>query len=94
MREVQLSKRSSKKLDKLLYYLETAWSHKVKSDFIKRLNKAVNQIAKYPESAEKSAIVEGLHRIVVTKQTTFYYKFSDKSVTTVTLFDTRMHPKK
>tara|TARA_Y100000588_G_scaffold329765_1_gene366224 strand:- start:326 stop:631 length:306 start_codon:yes stop_codon:yes gene_type:complete len=94
VREVRLSKRASKKLDKLLHYLETAWSYKVKSDFIKKLNKAINQIARYPESAEKSAIVKGLHRMVVTKQTTFYYRFNAKSVTIVTLFDTRMHPGK
>ncbi len=39
MRKIKLSKRASKKLEKLLEYLELEWSLKVKEDFIKKLNK-------------------------------------------------------
>jgi hypothetical protein len=38
MRKIILSKRASKKLEKLLEYLELEWSLKVKNDFIKKLD--------------------------------------------------------
>lgn len=92
MREVILSKRASVKLEKLLNYLEKKWSRKVKLKFIEKLDKAISQIRLYPESSEKSATKKGLHRFVVTRQTTIYYQFDQNSIRIVTLFDTRMNP--
>jgi plasmid stabilization system protein ParE len=54
MREVILSKRASNKLEKLLEYLESKWSLKVKKAFIGKLDNALAQISKYPGSAPKS----------------------------------------
>jgi len=83
MRKIILSKRASKKLDKLLEYLESEWSLKVKTDFIKKLDKSLNQIQRYPESCQKTDFVKGLHRLVVTKQTTVFYRFDSKIITIV-----------
>ena len=46
MRKVILSKRASHKLEKLLEYLESEWSLKVKNDFIVKLDKSLLQIQK------------------------------------------------
>jgi plasmid stabilization system protein ParE len=94
MRKVILSKRASQKLDKLLNYLETEWSLKVKHDFISKFDKALSQIKKYPDSSPHSNNVNGLFKKVVTKQTTIYYKFNDNAISVVTIFDNRMNPKK
>lgn len=94
MRKVVLSKRASNKLEKLLEYLEHEWSHKVKTNFINKLDKTLENVSQYPVSAQKSDLVKGLHKVVVTKQTTLYYKFDSKSIKVVTIFDTRMNPKK
>lgn len=94
MREVILSKRASVKLEELLDYLEKKWSEKVKIEFIEKLDKSISQIRLYPESAEKSAIKKGLHRCVVTKQTTIYYRFDPKTIWIVAFFDTRMNPER
>ena len=94
MRKVLLSKRASNKLEKLLKYLELEWPHKVKTNYINKLDKTLEHISQYPESAQKSDLVKGLHRVVVTKQTTVYYKFDSKSIMVVTIFDTRMNPKR
>jgi len=40
-REVKLSTRAMKRLDKLLVFLEEEWSVKVKNDFIKKLDKSL-----------------------------------------------------
>ncbi|MGD9993866.1 MAG: type II toxin-antitoxin system RelE/ParE family toxin [Salinivirgaceae bacterium] len=94
MRPVKLSKTASKKLDKLLEYLETEWSLKVKSDFIKKLDKSLKQIQKYPDSCQQTDFVKGLHMLVVTKQTSVFYRFDSKTISVVTIFDNRMNPKK
>jgi plasmid stabilization system protein ParE len=94
MRKIILSKRASKKLDKLLEYLESEWSTKVKNDFIKKLIKSLKQIQKYPNSCKKTDYVKGLHILVVTKQTSIFYKHDKSSIKIVTLFDNRMNPKK
>jgi plasmid stabilization system protein ParE len=94
MRTVKLSERASVKLEKLLVYLETEWSYKVKSDFVKKLDKAVKRIQKYPESCQQTEFIKGLHKLVVTKQTSIYYRFDSKNIYIVTIFDNRMEPNK
>lgn len=94
MRKIVLSKRASNRLDKLLEYLEREWSLKVKDDFIKKLDKSLNQIQKFPEFCSKTDYVEGLHILVVTKQTSLYYRFNSKIIKVVTIFDNRMDPDK
>lgn len=94
MRSIILSKRASNKLNKLLEYLDTEWSKKVKIDFIKKLDKALSQIQKHPDSCQKSDAVIGLHMMIVTKQTSLFYRYDSKRITIVTLFDNRMDPSK
>jgi plasmid stabilization system protein ParE len=94
MRKVVLSLRASKKLEKLLEYLETKWSLKVKMDFIKKLDKSLKQIQIYPESCPQTDFVKGLHMLVVTKQIFVFYRFDSGSIQVITIFDNRMNPKK
>jgi len=92
MRKVVFSKTASQKLDELLNYLELEWSDRVKQSFIQKLDRAVSQICKYPFSAEKSDLKSGLHRLVITKQTTLYYTHNEMRVFIVAIFDNRQNP--
>jgi len=94
MRKIKLSKRASNRLEKLLEYLELEWSLKVKEDFIKKLDKSLTRVQKFPESCQKTDFVKGLHMLVVTKQTSIFYRYDSKNITIVTLFDNRMNPDK
>jgi plasmid stabilization system protein ParE len=94
MRKVILSKRASTRLEKLLEYLELEWSLKVKNDFIKKLDKSLTQIQKFPGSCQHTDFIKGLYMFVVTKQTSFFYRFDTKTITIVTLFDNRMNPER
>jgi plasmid stabilization system protein ParE len=94
IRKIKLSKRASRKLDKILYYLENEWSAKVKNDFIYKLNKSLALIQKNPDSFQKSDSVPGLHRCVISKQTTIYYRYDNKHIYIVTVFDNRQDPDK
>ena len=93
-RKVEISKTAEKKLDKLFDYLLQNWSQKVKSDFINKLDKSINLIKSTPEIFPESVDQKGLHKCVITKQTTLYYRFNSKTIFIVTLFDSRQHPNK
>lgn len=92
MRKVVLSKQASDKFEKLLNYLETEWSENVKQNFIKKLDDSVQFISSFPEATEKSNLKKGLHRCVITEQTTIYYQFNEFEIQIITVFDTRMNP--
>ena len=93
-REVKLSSLAEKKLDMLLEYLLQHWSQKVKNDFLKKLDKSIAVIQSNPESFPQSNKQKGLHKCVVTKQTTLYYRFDSKCINVITVFDTRQSPNK
>jgi plasmid stabilization system protein ParE len=71
-RAVKISKTAENKLDNLFDYHLHNWSQKVKSDFIEKLDKSIDLIKSTPEIFPKSDKQEGLHKCVITKQTTSY----------------------
>lgn len=91
-RKVKLSKKASAKLGNIIAYLETKWSEKVRDEFIQKLDNALDHLAQFPASHPKSESIIGLHRFVISKQITIYYKFSRSTVFIVTLFVNRQNP--
>jgi len=92
-REIKLSKRTMRKLDSLLVYLEEEWSTKVKHEFISKLDKSLKQIQNLPDSFPESEKIRGLRKCVLTKQTTLFYKYSETTIDVITIFDNRQNPK-
>lgn len=92
-REIKLSKRTMRKLDSLLVYLEEEWSIKVKHEFVLKLDKSLKQIQKLPDSFPESEKIRGLRKCVLTKQTTVFYKYSETTIDVITIFDNRQNPK-
>ena len=93
-RIVRLSKKASVKFDNIIEHLKSEWSEKVKDEFILKLDKAMDHLAQFPASHPKSETIKGLHRYVITRQTTIFYRFNKNVVTIVTLFDNRQDPNK
>lgn len=91
-REIRLSKKAAKSLNSLLVYLEQEWSKKSKNECILKLNQSLRQIQNLPESFPESEKIKGLRECVVTKQTTFFYKYSDATIDIVMLLDNRQNP--
>ncbi len=91
-RKVILSKRASHKLDVLFNYLQSNWSQNVKTSFIEKLDKKLEMIKENPEIFPKSNIIKGLHKCVITKQTTLYYLFDDFTISIVTIFFNKQNP--
>lgn len=93
-RKVVISKIAERKIEKLFDYLDENWSLKVKSDFIKKLDKNISLIKSYPESFPRSQKSPDLRKCVVTKQTTIFFRFTDKEIKILTIFDNRQNPNK
>jgi len=93
-REIIFSENAEKKLIDLLEYLELKWSLKVREKFISILDKSIYLIQNEPEIFPKSQINKNLHRCVLSKQTTIYYKYNSKQIRILSLFDTRQNPTK
>lgn len=93
-RTVKISKTAEKKLENLFKFLLENWSVKVKSDFIKKLDKSIDLIKSDPKIFPESLINPGLHKCVITKQTILYYRYNSKNIFIVTIFDSRQNPSK
>ena len=93
--KVYLSKQAEDKLQKLLEYLLEKWNVQVRNDFLEKLIAKLNQISIYPESCPKSEDFAGLHKCVLSKQTTFYYRVKNTTeIEVITFFDSRQNPEK
>jgi len=66
-RKVIISRTAERKLEKLFNYLIKNWSLKVKSDFIKKLDKKIELIKTHPEGFPESKKAKGLRKCVITK---------------------------
>jgi len=91
-RNVKLTQTAEKQLRKLLEYLETSWPQKVKSDFIKKLDSSISKISLNPNLFPRSFIKKGLHKCVVTKQTSLFYIHDEATITILTVFENRQNP--
>ncbi|MFI5204030.1 MAG: type II toxin-antitoxin system RelE/ParE family toxin [Flavobacteriales bacterium] len=93
-RSVYLSPKAVEKLQGVFKYLEDHWPKKVKTDFIKKLDKTKEIISKYPESFPESKAFPGLYKCNVTRHNTLFYRIKKNDIEIVTIFDLRQHPKK
>jgi addiction module RelE/StbE family toxin len=91
-RNIKLSNRAMRKLDRLLAYLEEEWSAKVKHEFVLKLDKSLKQIQRFPDNFPESQKNKGLRKCLVTKQTTIFYKYSETTIDIITIFDNRQNP--
>jgi plasmid stabilization system protein ParE len=93
--KVFLSPQALSKLEKLNAYLLENWNSKVRNEFIEKLTTKFKQISRFPESCVQSEKHKGLFKCVLTKQTTFFYRITEKNeIEIITFFDTRQNPDK
>jgi plasmid stabilization system protein ParE len=81
-------------LQKIINYLSEEWTQKEIRNFARRLDKRLELISSNPRLFPKTAKRKNIRRSVLTKHTVIYYEATESSVTIVTLFDPRQHPKK
>ncbi len=93
IRKLQFSIKSLKEILAISEYIEYKWSLKSKDKFLELLKKNIDLIELNPNLFQISDYYN-LNKCVVSKQTTIYYKFNDKKIYIVSVFDTRQNPTK
>lgn len=93
-RKVIITKTAKRKLEQIFDYLSENWNPKIKNDFVIKLDKSIHLIKTNPESFPESTKMKGLHKFILTKHNTLFYRFDDSKVVIITIFDTRQHPNK
>jgi len=93
-RKVILTDIAQEKLNNLFLFLVENWSQKVKSDFIISLDEKIELIKINPKIYPSSRTDNGLHRCVISKHNSMYYRYTSDEIIIITIFDTRQHPNK
>ena len=80
----------------IIDYFEYRWTERELRKFFQKLEKRIKLISQKPRLFPTSGHKPNIHRSVLSKQTTIYYKLfeQEKKVEITTLFDTRQNPKK
>lgn len=92
MRKIVISDYAQLKIKNLLEYIESKWSETVRQKFAQKLYGTVKIIKDSPEAFPKSDFNKSVHKCVITKQTTIFYKFNSNRVEIIAIFDTRQDP--
>lgn len=87
--KIFLSPEAEEQLDNLLFYLENVWGERVMFNFIDKFEQALALIQKMPQAYPISEKMPGLHRCVVTRQTSLYYQIEADVVEIVAVLDNR-----
>jgi plasmid stabilization system protein ParE len=88
------SDRALDDLQNIINYLNEKWTQKEIRNFVRRLDKRLELISDNPRLFPRTTKRKNIRRSVLTKHTVIYYQATENSVTIVTLFDPRQHPKK
>lgn len=88
------SDRALDDLQNIINYLNEKWTQKEIRNFVRRLDKRLELISGNPRLFPKTNKRRNIRRSVLTRHTVIYYEATENSVTIVTLFDPRQHPKK
>jgi len=92
--QIIVKKRFTKKVQKILYYLEKEWSHKVAAEFLLKIDRRIDLLAKHPEIGALSTKAKDVRGLLITRHNRMYYKIKGGKVIILNLYDTRMNPKK
>ena len=94
MLKVYLSPLAEKKLSLLLDFVELEWSIKERNELLDKILSSFQRVAAYPESSPKSQSFTSLHKCVLSKNTSYFYRFNSDELEIITVFDNRQNPEK
>lgn len=92
--QIIVKKRFTNRVQKVLAYLEKEWSHKVAVEFLLKIDRRIELLARQPHIGVLSAKVKDTRGLLITRHNRLYYKIKDNNVIILNMYDTRIHPKK
>ncbi|AWG21186.1 hypothetical protein FFWV33_06365 [Flavobacterium faecale] len=94
MRKAVITDRAKRNIAETLAYLEGNWNKKVQVKFATKLYENIKRITKNPDLFPISSHNKKVRKCVRSKQSSFFYTFSNEKVIILALFDTRQDPNK
>jgi len=92
--EIIIKQRFTKKVLKLLTYLEKEWSQKVAADFLIKIDRRILLLTKQPYVGTPSNKIKDIRGLLITRHNKLYYRIKNDKVIILTMYDTRMNPKR
>jgi len=86
------TKEAEDQLDEIIAYLESNWTNREISNFFERLEKSINQIRTNPNTFKNSERKPNTKEFQLSKQTTLFYSFDERTVNILLLWSNRMNP--
>ncbi len=92
--QIVIKKRFTKKVLKVLGYLEKEWSAKVAAEFLIKIDRRIELLKKQPYAGSPSEKIKDVRGLLITRHNRLYYKIKNEHVIILNMYDTRMNPKK
>ncbi len=92
MRKIITSDIAKFKLQKILTDIEHQWTKTIQLEFAKELKKITETLKIFPDAYPKSEILPGLHKCIISRQTSMYYKFDINNIYIINFTDNRQNP--
>jgi plasmid stabilization system protein ParE len=92
--QVIYKKRFYNKLTALLNYLEAEWNKEVAKQFLQKLDKRLATLKMQPYIGSPSQSIKDVRGILITKHNKLFYKVTKNTIIVLTMYDTRIDPKK
>lgn len=86
------STRARRTYESILVYLEKEWTQKEVLSFVNRTEEIVSYLESDPHIYEASKKKLSVHRCVVVKQVSLYYKIVNTNIELLFFWDNRQHP--
>ena len=86
--------RAKTDLNNILDYLNDNWSKREAEKFVIKVSKAIEQIKMSPETFPVVRKKKNIHKFLLVKQNTIYYRIQKNEIELLTIWDTRQNPKK
>lgn len=92
--QIIVKKRFTNRVQKVLAYLEKEWSHKVAVEFLLKIDRRIELLARQPHVGVLSSKVKDIRGLLITRHNRLYYKIKGSKVIILNVYDTRINPKK
>jgi len=91
---IKINKRFKIESQKVYQYLAEEWNFKVADDFIENLYTRIYKLAETLHSGSPTAKYKNIRKIIISKHNKVYYRVKGKTITILTLFESKQNPKK
>jgi len=88
------TKEANVNLDQIISYLEKEWTVKEIKNFFVKLEKAITLLTARPLLFRATNKSKQIHRCVLTRQVSIYYKIVNETIVILSIFDNRQNPSK